>query len=244
MGNGAAPASLEVLEPIRIDDPNALVISDTHFPYVHREMLEVAVAVAKKMGVRRVIVAGDIVDMSALSPFPASLPAPSVREELAVAEWYVEFLKREFEEVIGFTGNHDARFARHMSATLSIADLGLPFDALSDLHWMEIGSWLIVHPKNYSRIPGRTAREVAEVEGRNVISGHTHLWGESMTKDGLHMAMEIGCMASGQMPYLHLVKTTSPRIIHGFAVIKDDVGYLFNEARARHFLSSDLASSR
>jgi predicted phosphodiesterase len=233
VGRGPDPATPE---PLDLGEADALILSDLHIPYVHRELFELAVKTAHAMKVSMVIIAGDLFDMSWLSPYPPDVPYHPVGHEIAVSDWYLEYLREHFDRIVGFSGNHDARFARALGAT-SLGVVGLSLDTWSDVRWVKLGNWMIVHPKNYSRRPGTVAREIAEVEQCNVVAGHTHLWGETITRCGRYVAIETGCLAS-QLPYDVMVKATNPRPVHGFTVIKEGVGYLFNQQRAEHFLKS------
>lgn len=220
--------------PLHIEDPNALIVSDLHIPYLIPEMLDLAIRVAKKYGITRVIIAGDVLNMDAVSTWPAQIPPVTLKSELATARRRLEELEDNFRDVYIFSGNHDVRLARKFDGSLSICDLGLPGE-WNENWYCQIGGWMIVHPSGRgSSVPVKTARDIAEVYRANVMAAHTHLWGMTKTKCGMFEAVEIGCMCDdGLIPYKAMTRSRYPIWTPGFALLIDNVCHLYDEERAR-----------
>jgi len=218
-------------EPITVDGRDALILSDLHIPYLNVPLYEKAIRVARNRGIGRVVIAGDLVDFGSISSYPGQTESLSVREELRLARERLEELEDNFEEVICLTGNHDARLAHHLGGGLGVADLGLP-GVWSDHWYCYIGSWMIVHPVSYSEKLAVT-RDLADIYGMNVIAGHTHQWGITKSRSGKYEAVEIGCMClESATPYKALRITRYARWVPGFAILQNDVCYLYDMKRA------------
>ncbi|MEM4217471.1 MAG: metallophosphoesterase family protein [Candidatus Methanomethylicaceae archaeon] len=225
------PDTLQLESPLVIQDPNALVISDLQIPYLNVELFSLAIRIGVASGVKRVIVAGDILNLDTISSWPQLTPPPSLKEELYIARERLEELCMNFSEVYCIMGNHDARFVRHLQGELSLADLGLP--GKWSQHWYcYLGRWMIVHPDGATSF--RSLQDMADTYQSHVIAGHTHLWGMTKSRSGLYEVVQIGCMCDeSRIPYMALKRHRGPRWIGGFAVIQENICYLYDEERAR-----------
>ena len=233
---------MEIPQSIFITDANALILSDTHFNYHNAGFLELALKVGQRRWGRipRIIHAGDAFYGTGMSNHPDQKHYIRYSDEVKVTRENLLRLSDLTDELLFLTGNHDAWFAYKMENQMTTAELidswGIEI-RVSEYQWLEIGSWLVCHPENYSSMPGGAARGIAEVERKNVIGGHTHLWGEGKTKDGLLTYMEIGCCCTEEMPYKKFNKSNKPRWVNGFALLEDDIAYLYDKQKALREIS-------
>lgn len=80
--------------------------------------------------------------------------------------------------------------------------------------------WMVCHPMNYSRIPARTPRAIANIEDMNVICGHAHHLALNYSENGVYKGIDCGCMTEpSRNPYIAVKKGTHPKWNPGFAVV-------------------------
>jgi predicted phosphodiesterase len=183
-----------------------LVISDTHIPF---EITRINEYIKLFIGyVDGLIIAGDFLDCYCVSSFVQDKEI-SLQQEMIQGYAYLRDWTEWFNEVIMIKGNHDERIdkfvrknlkpqvlflipenlaLRHYITGFEVKDMygdTRKFDGLKNLtvinDWKtRVGDVMIAHPKNFSRIEGRTAVMTNNYfigqgdSHRGVIIGHTH----------------------------------------------------------------------
>ena len=91
-------------------------------------------------------------------------------------------------------------------------------------------SWLIGHPSHYNSIGGRTAAMIADLEGRNVATAHSHIVGMQQSPSGRWIGWDLGHMTE-QRQHLSVRRrlTKFARWNAGFGVIEDGYAHPFWE---------------
>ena len=193
----------------------ALIISDLHIPYQDSAWLERVVSYAALSGIRRCVVAGDLLDAEKLSVF-VTPPGESFEQSLEPARKIIQWLEGFFPEVYIFPGNHDFRFSKKLDRQMSVAYLirllaGERTQVYEHHHAFLGDTWLVAHPRGYSRLPTKPALELTSKFGKNVAIGHTHKLSLGTDPSGRHFAIEIGmCADARRIEYLHRELSTAP----------------------------------
>ena len=82
-------------------------------------------------------------------------------------------------------------------------------------------SWLVIHPKAYSRNPPTTEKTLAAIHRMNVIGCGSHLTGVAFDASGRDVVASLGCMADfRKLEYQRVEPSTHPRQSNSFAVLQ------------------------
>lgn len=217
---------------------DAVVTGDFHFPFCNWEYVHRVVPIAEQLGVKRLIIAGDLMDMESLSYFPKDHVPVAWERELEETEQVIDFYLDYFDEVIDTVGNHlrnralrrlegqlDAqRFKRLFTESdrVSIS----PFSYLT-LH-TENGKYRITHQKNARKTPLSVARDLCHQHRCHVVTHHQHRMALGFDESGHYILIDNGSMADERkMGWVMLEDRAYPQSTHGFVVIKDGYPRLF-----------------
>lgn len=211
----------------RIPAP-ALILSDLHVPSHDPAWIKHCVERAIGLNVRRLVIAGDLLDFGHLSKWGQERDW-TTEDEVQDARLLVMWLRQYFESIHIFPGNHDARLSRMLNRELSSRIVlewitganEAPNVAIHWHHHAYVGErWIVAHPRNYSRLPAKPALELAMNLRRHVAIGHTHKFALSRTPDGHHWAVEIGmCADAARMAYKQQELSTHPKSSLGGLII-------------------------
>lgn len=223
---------------------DAVVIGDVEIPDHDADMLERAMQIGKLFGIRQLIINGDFMASDGLSAHPPPpkdiAPTPSFDSDKRVAKSIIRALARQFFDITLLEGNHERRLSRFTFGNETVShminefaeDAGIGIRASYFAHVDLISGgkeWLVCHQKNYSRQPGSVARDIAEIQRKNVICAHTHHLSESQTKCGQLMAIDGGyCRDEKRTMYKVADITRHPKWNPGFVVIRNGYHYLFS----------------
>jgi len=164
----------------RIPAP-ALVISDLHVPAHDPEWLSRVVSAAVSQNIRRVVIAGDLLDFGHLSRWGQER-AWTTEEEVEDAGQIILWLRQYFSEIHLLPGNHDDRLSRAIDRELTTRKLLQWISRAHDhpgthVHWHHhayVGeTWVVAHPAQYSRVPTRPADQLTAKLRKHVAIGHT-----------------------------------------------------------------------
>jgi len=217
---------------------DALVLMDIHVPLHDAEWLNRVVALAKRVGVRKVIIGGDLVDLAAFGVY-GNIACTLPETEILAAEQVVRTLAEEFAEVAYFAGNHEMRLARttnHFISLQRIMELWVsaPNVRLSDYHWCTLRSggvtYQVEHPRSYSRHALLVAKDLAAKYGCNVICGHGHRWGIGRDDWDRYWAIDSGvCCDVERVAYVALRHDRSPRWVSGAVLVLEGTPVLLGK---------------
>lgn len=238
--------NLHVEAPLRIYDGDALVLGDLHFPHHNKLMLIRAINLLAQRfpHIKRIIFGGDTFDFSKISQHPHTSREAGTSETIRLGGDVLRVVLKLFEEAIFLNGNHDERVAKKMDDAW---DLELLINAALGQYWpdncdVKVSNldyllvdhperqWVIGHPSHYSGQGGKTPSDLADVWGRNVITFHNHVCGESPSKSGNFVGIDAGCMTvAEQHSYQNRRLTKFTRWQCGFVVLSDGYAYRFTE---------------
>jgi predicted phosphodiesterase len=204
-----------------------LVISDLHVPIHSKAWLERVVAHAVGQNVRRLLIAGDLLDGTNMGKHPSNA-GEVFEQELELARQVVAWLRQYFSEITVFAGNHDAWFARRIDGQISTAKLleWVCGDGVRVIRFHEhcyVGErWLVSHPGTYSRMPSKPAYDLCAIFHRNVAVAHTHKVAMARDVSGKYWALEMGMMGDpSRVGYVHQTLRTFPRHQQGALIIHE-----------------------
>lgn len=105
---------------------NILCISDTHYPFAHKDHLSFLKALKAKYKFDRVVMLGDEVDYSALSYHESDPDLPSASKELELAQKDIKKLEKVFPKMDLLHSNHGSMVYRKRKT------YGFPKQAIKD----------------------------------------------------------------------------------------------------------------
>ncbi|MFW6377199.1 MAG: metallophosphoesterase [bacterium] len=194
---------------------NILVISDLHIPKEDLNVLEKILLNNQDCNV--LVIAGDLLDYDNLSSFGQKRNI-NVTDEYKRAFSILKRIVPMFEDVFIFNGNHENRFINYITHKTVTSISGYLTDKHKPLsqivsyfdnvhyisHWfLQLGDVIFSHPSRYSKIEGRTVRNVVDnrIEKSHekkfdlfnaVVCGHTHRTFKGEFKGKI--AIENGCI--------------------------------------------------
>jgi hypothetical protein len=231
------------------------VSSDWHLSKLDPTMLALKGKVARKHGIKRALIIGDVFDMEEFSHWSiAGLQPRDVKfgDELIFAARAFEQALAAFPEGIWVTsGNHDERILKLLRFALELSDVfsligrrmaeGLrkQFEdkvKVSSYPYCHINStWYCCHPSCYSKIAMAVARDIAEVEHMHTIMAGGHLWGMTIEKSGKYYAIDCGCMCDPKKVYYKQMRIRRfPAWKQGFVILKDGLPMLYDRNMAEN----------
>lgn len=226
----------------RLDQPptigDCLVLADIHAPYHDAPFINRCIDIALGMGVKEVVVAGDLLEVTAFSPFD-----PDVRdildEEFGIAEQFLDVLSSSFDRVLCIMGNHEARIQKrlgyHQLPTGRVGRMMTRKEnvAFSPYYHCLYDGWRICHPKNASVVPGSVAAKLAGKYHCNVVAGHGHVFGVAQDVSGEFVGIDSGaCVDPKRLEYVETRMNTRPRVYQGAVILKHGLPTLIG----KHFM--------
>lgn len=210
-----------------------LFLSDFEIPYHNYAFINQAIAVAVKYGIRQCVWGGDAVHFESLSPFPGG--TNDVSGEISEIEEYLPGFLEPFSKIIWFMGNHDDRAQRalmrkvsneHALRMILSKETSAEFNkkvTLSEYYWcLADYNWRLTHAKNNAKIPGITAKALAEKYHANVIHAHTHKWGIMQDVAAKYVCIESGCGVDiSKLAYVNLRDNTHTKMVNGCVLMLD-----------------------
>lgn len=158
------------------------------------------------------MIGGDLLNLTMFGRHGHTERDVNFRHTLQVGAKVLDAFAHVVDEIVICPGNHDARLVHKMRAmtggfgfheimSMIIHEMTPGIIAQENLIYTERNffiyndQWAIVHPKNYSKIPGKVPRDLAQIHQLCVVSGHTHHAPCAVaTHDGRFMGLENGCM--------------------------------------------------
>jgi len=176
---------------------DCLILCDSHIPYHDAKFINQVFALAQSWGIKNLLLAGDVVDIAALSVF-AHRPEATLKKELSDLESFFRVVDEMFDKVLMLLGNHERRFLHFLKEELRAEHIlklvGEKKAVISEYSYAFVENWLVGHPRNVSVIPGRVPVFLSRKYPKyNVASGHGHLAGMAYCEDGVRLAVDIGC---------------------------------------------------
>jgi predicted phosphodiesterase len=214
-----------------------LVISDIEFPEHDAEILAFVVDIARRFGIKDLIVNGDFIALDSFSRWAReSAYRIAFKQELNPMVESLKILLKTFDHITWVTGNHERRLAYRVDGEITIKDFltGLSNCEFSEYAFCEVTSkgreYFVCHQDNYSKIPLSVPREMAAIKHKNIICAHSHHLAQSYDRSGKYFILEGG---SGRDPQRTRYKATRanlfPQWVLGFVMVYDGVPFLIDK---------------
>uniref|UniRef100_A0A6M3L9H7 Calcineurin-like phosphoesterase domain-containing protein n=1 Tax=viral metagenome TaxID=1070528 RepID=A0A6M3L9H7_9ZZZZ len=205
--------------------PDCLILCDSHIPYHDAKFINKALVLAQNWKLPNLLLAGDVMDMAALSFF-SHKPTEILSKELDAGENFFKSVGEIFERILMLMGNHERRFLHYLREQLGMKYLMRLLDerkaVVSEYSYAFVEDWLVGHPRNASVIPGRVPVFLSRKYPRfNVASGHGHLAGMAYCEDGERLAIDIGCSVDPKrLDWISENLGTRPALAQGALILK------------------------
>ena len=221
--------------PLQIDlDGWAGVVGDVHAPFHDEKALRAAVKEMRGVGIRLLLLNGDILDMRGVSPFYREPDEVAVVGEIEAGRKLLRWLRWQFPDarVVYREGNHEFRLRRFIAEKAKEL-FGLPGTTLPELlglgdlkiEWVQdkrvvyLGKLATIHGHEYRGGGGVSpARWLMLRAYTSAMCGHFHRASFHGTK-GLN-PKPIGIWSHGCACYLHPAYAPLNEWTHGFASVE------------------------
>ena len=206
-----------------------LIISDTHIPYHHKDLLPFLKAIKKKCKPDRVVHIGDEVDKHAMSMHDSDPDLPSAGDELKQSLPIIKQLENLFPDMDILDSNHGSLVYRRALKH------GIPKAYLRHYNeFLEVGKGWKWHDDLTLDTPGgpvyfchgkvADVLKLAQSMGMSCVQGHYHssysikYYGNSL---GLYFGLQVGCLIDKDSLAFRYNKTQRARPIIGLGMIID-----------------------
>lgn len=221
---------------------DTIVTGDLHVPTTDWALLELLAKFAEKhlpAGKRNAMLVGDLLNLDMLSKYESIIHSYSLKTELAYAEAVIDYLFTVLDSAIFTLGNHDVRFLKKLDGALDATTFGkmlskhiytgkLRISVKSQAMVISGGqAWRVTHQRNYSKIKGRVASDIAIKHQTNTVTHHEHH--VALTRDTYNRYTVVNNGMLGdyeKMGYVMLTDSTSGVMCSGFTFIRNGVANL------------------
>ena len=227
---------------------NWMVAADWHNPYHDVDLVEKLVLIAKKFGIKKLVKPGDFMELDAFKIYLDK--KASWEYEKTKSRNLIKALLGWFDEDVWLVGNHEVRMWKRLQGMGDEEDIfqmvldaelrkrvrysTYPFAVINE-------SWLVVHPKSYSRVQARNAYFLASKylprlieRGKSpngkygIVAFHGHLGGFGTDVSGRYEVADGMCMCDpDKIAYKKIKVDTSPEWRPGFFMLLENHLYPF-----------------
>ncbi len=225
---------------------NYMISCDYHAPFHSELWFNRMLAVARKLGIRKQIIVGDLFDMAFVCKWPLQdgQKSTDLDEEKSLMDPIFKAMDY-FDENVLINGNHERRVGRFSESAIQARHLFGYFGAdiwerkfkYSVYDKANIGDkWIVVHPRSYSQVSGAVAIRLAEKFHRHALNAHGHFTSMRWDRSGEYMGVDLGgIFDQDKVAYINLTTTTHPTWNNGFGMLLDGYFYHFTEATDFNF---------
>lgn len=221
---------------LTVPESRLCIVSDVHIPYHDEEFLAYMLHTCELHSVEAIVWLGDFFDMPLYSSWGVTDLTTKLEREVSIGRGIIELASNVVSRQYWSSGNHEERFFRTAKYQIGMAGLAslcrlsplLESGTLvvSDNPTLEAdeGRWLLVHPAQYSAKPLIIPSALATRFQKNVMSAHTHHWGQGVDETGRYKVVETGGMFKPELHQYIQHKVTSHRAwVQGFWLMLDGV---------------------
>lgn len=211
-----------------------IIVGDIHAPTTDWELAERMLAVAEHhlSTPRQLLIAGDLLNMDAISRFPDRTPPVPLRQELRAANKFILRMLTVFDHVYAFMGNHDVRLQYSLQGDITIRQFArlitdayesIVFSPYSDVYITSGGQqWYVPHQTNYRQNKLSVADDLAARKWMNIITTHQHHSAVGRDKGNNATIVDCGGLHEPlQMGYAQLNPSTRPCMTKGFVLLRN-----------------------
>jgi hypothetical protein len=211
---------------------DVVIIGDVHAHFTFWPVVDKAIELGKRFNIRRLILGGDVLNIDALSRYPAIYKVDKFQREKLNAQELYRRLRTQFRKIDWILGNHDERASKATSGNIDLDELAdmiagpkrggalrvTPYDRCT--LQTKNGKWLIVHQDVYSQRKLNVAQDLSAKYECHVVTHHQHHIGVGISANGRYIIADNGCACTPA--YYKTMRTNKmPEWNPGCAVIKD-----------------------
>jgi len=231
---------------IKLPYQDSMVISDVHLPFYNHDLANKMLRIARKFGITRLNIIGDLFDAKAHSKFPTAndMSQDDAQYEIDSIREFLVTCAKQFDDIYITTGNHEARilnrlerkfmFKTLLRSAITEAELGGTMIHVTDYPRLftdgisQPGTWM-GHPKSYSIVKTNVPRDLCTKFQSNIITGHSHHLVVTSHISGQYYIAESGCLADPKkQEYLAMDFAKNPEWHPGFLMIRNEKPYIFD----------------
>lgn len=240
------------LDPIMLISARRVgVLSDVHCPMHSMEWLLKAIKTFIHYGIEDIIINGDFIDANQISKHAGSYKRRgTLEDDLDAAEAVLKLLCKYFKRIYINAGNHDMRLVHKMGGEISFKRMmKMIFDnpqvKVTPRSYIYVNEKVaVIHPRQYSKIRGKTPADLAYKIRKHVITGHEHHSASSVSLCGEYQGCDVGCLVNIEsQDYIKNEITTHAEPLNGFAIIFGEKIHLFDKFTNWEILGIDFAES-
>lgn len=228
---------VDIGEPLELEG-DFMIVGDIHVPTTDYLFSQNILPIAKKLNIKRLIIAGDLFNMDLFSSYDKVIKDPSWSQELAGAKVLLSEWRGWFDEIYFIMGNHERRFEKWSNGVMTDRELMSLLDGKdivsSNFGWCTVktpaGEYRVTHPKNYSVNQLNVADALAHKTQQHIISAHEHHLAKGWDRYGNFVVTNIGGLFDfKKMAYVVLDDSKCAGMKKGFAALVNGVIYPFGE---------------
>ena len=248
------PELKHLTQHLKIHSDSIVVTGDVHLPFHCPDTLAKMIEFAGYFGSRDIVIVGDLMELDVFKRFldihPDIKRAGGWEYEKQKTREFFELIDQYFDRVYILLGNHELRMWKKLQAAGSQTDVleivlsdkweekvkvsVYPFAWIND-------SWIVVHPKSYSRIQSRNpyflaSKYLIELVARGkspngvygLIDFHSHLGGEGTDISGKFQVANGMGLFDPKLSEWHVKQVdTFPEWRKGFMILHRNYLYRF-----------------
>ena len=234
----------DIGKPLSFGRIDAVICGDVQLPTTSLEWCTRVSQVGEALGIKRLIIAGDLFNLDAFSQYAPIYSQPSWAAEKAAARDLIAMWLLSFDHIYLFAGNHEHRLSKATGGAMGIHDLAdmlrAPDDRLTVSHHGHCtidshrGVWRVTHGRNYSINQLTVAAYMADNEGQHIIHHHQHHCARGWSRSGRYEAIDNGGLFDqSMMGYATIEDSKSPKMQQGFCVLRG--GYVTQYSNATNW---------
>ena len=214
---------------------DALLLFDVHAPYHDATWINRCIELALRWKISQVGIGGDLIDLSAFSPYGRDAEVEA-EDEIRATEQILSALAASFPTIYYVGGNHEERLSRQLGSALSlerVMSLWVHSErvTVSDYHWFRLVSgdetYSVEHPRNASIHATLVPKALCAKLGTHVIAGHGHQWGIARDVSGRYWAIDAGiCADPRRLRYAEMEHSTRPMMLQGAVIVREGLPIL------------------
>lgn len=219
---------------------DTLVTSDWHVPHHDEDLVGRMLAVAKRLGIRQLIINGDFLNEDAFSRWKSHPFNVDWKTEKAIAKALLQRLITAFDRIYYILDNHDRRIiARHerpsefdetdlLDILLDATTRGVVRASIFYHMCIVNNTWRVTSPREYRRQKLSLPSRLAQLYHMNIISGGDHLFGLGVDDSARYVVANNCCMVNREeVPYVMTQDSAYPWWSPGFYAIVNNVLHPF-----------------
>jgi hypothetical protein len=217
-----------------------VIIGDVHAPCVDYDFAKLVLVIARKCGIKRLLVAGDMFNFDGFSSYAVNIPPISWHQDRDAARVLIHDWLEWFDEIRFLMGNHDRRLSKWTNGELDESDIfGMVIASDKVFHsnwgWCTIDNggqvWRVTHARNYSRNQLVVQSDLAHKFQQNIISNHSHHLAKGWDKFGRYVIVENGGLFDpSKLAYAVMDDSNMPAMINGFSVLQNGAVEVYGKA--------------